>query len=171
MKSAAKLNKVVHSGKRWDTERQGMLLGQYDGKVDAKGRTAFPKKFREVLGDKLIITLGYENSLIVVSEENWKSLLEGTEGRPFIESETRETQRFLLGGASGIELDDKGRFVLPGYLREFAGVEDDVVFLGLSRYVEIWDKKKWLIYRKGLEKNIDSISKRLLKKESEKGDE
>ncbi|MGA2911316.1 MAG: cell division/cell wall cluster transcriptional repressor MraZ [Candidatus Levyibacteriota bacterium] len=148
-----------------------MLIGQYDGKVDTKGRTALPKKFREVLGDKLIITLGYESSLIVVSEENWKALLEGTEGRPFIESETRETQRFLLGGASGIQLDDKGRFVLPAYLREFAGVEDDVVFLGLSRYVEIWDKKKWLIYRKGLEKNIDSISKRLLKKEGDKGDE
>jgi MraZ protein len=148
-----------------------MLLGQYDGKIDAKGRMAFPKKFREVLGDKLIVTLGYENSLIVVSEENWKALLEGTEGRPFIESETRETQRFLLGGASGVELDGKGRFVLPAYLREFAGVEDDVVFLGLSRYVEIWDKKKWLSYRKGLEKNIDSISKRLVKKEGDKGDE
>lgn len=151
--------------------KAGMLLGQYDGKIDAKGRMAFPKKFREVLGDKLIVTLGYENSLIVVSEENWKALLEGTEGRPFIESETRETQRFLLGGASGVELDGKGRFVLPAYLREFAGVEDDVVFLGLSRYVEIWDKKKWLSYRKGLEKNIDSISKRLVKKEGDKGDE
>jgi MraZ protein len=171
VKTAAEWNKVVHSGKRWDTERQVMLLGQYDGKVDAKGRTAFPKKFREVLGDKLIITLGYENSLIVVSEENWRALLEGTEGRPFIESETRETQRFLLGGASGIELDGKGRFVLPAYIREFAGVEDDVVFIGLSRYVEIWDKKKWLLYRKGLEKNIDSISKRLIKKEGEKRDE
>jgi MraZ protein len=171
VKTAAKWNKVVHSGKRWDTERQVMLLGQYDGKIDAKGRTAFPKKFREVLGDKLIVTLGYENSLIIVSEENWKALLEGTEGRPFIESETRETQRFLLGGASNIELDGKGRFVLPAYLREFAGVEDDVVFIGLSRYVEIWDKGRWLIYRKGLEKNIDSISKRLAKKEGDKGDE
>ncbi len=148
-----------------------MLLGQYDGRIDIKGRTAFPKKFREILGDKLIVTLGYENSLIVVSEENWKALLEGTEGRPFIESETRQTQRFLLGGASNIELDGKGRFVLPAYLREFAEIEDDVVFIGLSRYVEIWDKGRWLAYRKGLEKNIDSISKRLVKKEGEKGDE
>lgn len=145
-----------------------MLLGQYDGKIDDKGRTAFPKKFREVLGDKLIVTLGYENSLIVVSEENWKALLEGTEGKPFIQSETRETQRFLLGGASGVELDDKGRFVLPAYLREFAKVKDNVVFIGLSRYVEIWDKDRWLEYRKTLEKNIDTISERLVKKEDEK---
>ena len=148
-----------------------MLVGQYDGKVDVKGRTAFPKKFRAILGDKLIITLGYENSLIVVSEENWKALLEGTEGRPFIESETRETQRFLLGGASNVSLDGKGRFVLPGYLREFGKIKDAVVFIGLSRYVEIWDKNRWLEYRKGLEKNIDSISKRLINKEDGKGDE
>jgi len=155
-------------GKGGPRERQQMLLGQYDGKIDIKGRTAFPKKFREVLGDKLIVTLGYENSLIVVSEENWKALLEGTEGKPFIQSETRETQRFLLGGASGIELDDKGRFVLPAYLRAFAKVKNDVVFIGLSRYVEIWDKDRWLEYRKTLEKDIDTISQRLVEKEDKK---
>lgn len=148
-----------------------MLIGQYDGKIDNKGRSAFPKKFREVLGDKLIVTFGYENSLIVVSEENWKALLEGTEGRPFIESATRETQRFLLGGASNIELDGKGRFILPAYLREFGEIKENVVFVGLSRYVEIWDKEKWLAYEKFLEKNIDKISQRLVKKGEEKGDE
>ena len=142
-----------------------MLIGQYEGKPGAKGRIAFPKKFREVLGDKLIITLGYENSLIVVSEENWKALLEGTEGKPFIQSETRETQRFLLGGASNVELDNKGRLIIPSYLREFAKIENDVVFLGLSRYVEIWDKALWLEYRQNLEKNIDRISQRLVKQE------
>lgn len=139
-----------------------MLIGQYTGTIGAKGRVAFPKKFREVLGDKLIVTQGYENSLIVVSEEGWKALLEGTEGKPFIQAETRETQRFLLGGASFSELDDKGRFILPTYLRDFAKIGDEIVFLGLSRYVEIWDKKRWEEYKQNLEKNIDSISKRLI---------
>lgn len=149
-----------------------MLIGQYDGKIDSKGRSAFPKKFREILGDKLIVTFGYENSLIVVSEENWKALLEGTEGRPFIESAARETQRFLLGGASNVELDSKGRFILPAYLREFGKIKENVVFVGLSRYVEIWDKGRWLEYEKFLEKNIDDISQRLTeKKDGKKGNE
>lgn len=151
--------------------RQEMLIGQYEGRVDEKGRTALPKKFRAILGDKLIVTLGYENSLIVVSEQNWKQLLEGTEGRPFIDSATRETQRFLLGGASGVELDDKGRFVLPSYLREFGQVKEDVVFLGLSKYIEIWDKKRWEEYRAGLEKNIATISQRLANEEKSDGNE
>ncbi len=142
-----------------------MLIGQYEGKIDIKNRIAFPKKFREFLGDKLIVTLGYENSLIVVSEKNWKALLEGTEGKPFIQSEARETQRFLLGGASSVELDSKGRFVLPSYLRDFGKIEDTVVFIGLSRYVEIWDKKRWEEYRGNLEKNIDKISQKLVEKD------
>src|SRR3989344_2152249 len=140
-----------------------MLLGQYESKIDTKARLSFPKKFREILGEKLIVTLGYENALIIVSEKNWKALLEGTEGRPFIHSETRETQRFLLGSASSVELDAKGRFILPAYLKEFGRIEDEVVFIGLSRYVEIWDKKRWLEYRNVLEKRIDAISKRLTK--------
>lgn len=144
----------------------GMVIGQYAGKVGVKNRLAFPKKFREILGDNLIITLGYENSLIVVSEEGWKALLEGTEGRPFIQSETRNTQRFLLGGATNISLDSKGRFIIPSYLRSFAGITDEVVFLGLSRYVEIWDKGRWEKYSKFLEKNIETIAKKLTRDET-----
>ena len=143
-----------------------MLLGQYEGKVGEKSRIALPKKLREIIGEKLIITLGYENSLIVVSEEGWKALLEGTEGRPFIEKPARETQRYLLGGATNVSLDAKGRFVIPDYLRRFAKVKTEVVFLGLSRYVELWDKQIWETYRQELEKNIDKISTKLIDKDT-----
>lgn len=147
-----------------------MLIGQYEAKIDKKGRTAIPKKFREILGNNIIVTLGYENSLIVVSETQWQALLEGTAGRPFIEYETRETQRFLLGGAASVELDSKGRFILPSYLREFAKIEEKIIFLGLSRYVEIWDRKRWEDYRGYLEKNIERISSRLVKKGEKKNE-
>lgn len=163
---------MIKSGLKWEKvgqkgRNEKMLLGQYEGKIDNKNRLAMPKKIREMLGHKLIITKGYENSLIIVSEEGWKALLEGTEGRPFIQSETRETQRFLLGGASFVELDDKGRFVMPSYLRTFAKIKDEVVFLGLSRYVEVWDKSRWEEHSQNLEDNIDRISKKLT--EDEKG--
>ena len=142
-----------------------MLIGQYESKIGAKNRIAFPKKFREILGDKLIITLGYENSLVIVSEQNWKALLEGTEGKPFIQKGARETQRFLLGGASNVSLDSKGRFVIPSYLRSFAKIQNEAIFLGLSRFVEMWDRKRWETYRLNLEKTIDKISEKLVEKE------
>ena len=144
----------------------GMLLGQFEGVVGEKSRVALPKRLREIIGSKLIITLGYENSLIIVSEEGWKALLEGTEGRPFIEKPARETQRYLLGGATFVELDAKGRFIIPDYLRRFAKIKGKVVFLGLSRYVELWDKKIWETYRLDLEKNIDKISTKLIDKDA-----
>lgn len=138
-----------------------MLIGQYESKVGDKFRIAFPKKFREVLGDKLIITLGFEGSLIIVSQDGWRSLLEGTEGKPFTTSVARETQRFLLGNATEVKLDEKGRFVLPAYLREHASITSDVVFLGISRYVEMWDQKKWLKYQEHLTNRIGFITEML----------
>src|SRR6266567_1141575 len=138
-----------------------MLLGQFDGKIGEKHQVSLPKKFREVLGGKLIVTKGFEHCLIVVSEKNWKTLLEGTEGRPFTSKSTRELQRFLLGNAVDVELDTKGRFVLPEFLRAFAKIKNDVLFAGISRFVEIWDKESWETHQKELAKDIGWIGEKL----------
>ena len=142
-----------------------MLIGQFESKIGEKHQAGLPKKFRDILGEKLIVTKGFENCLIVVSEENWKTLLEGTEGKPFTNKATRELQRFLLGNASYIELDQKGRFVIPEYLRTFADIDSDVIFVGIQRFVELWDKKSWEEHQKDLAKNIDSIAERLNEQE------
>jgi MraZ protein len=138
-----------------------MLIGQFESKIGEKHQVGLPKKFRDVLGEKLIITKGFENCLLIVSEENWKTLLEGTEGKPFTSKATRELQRFLLGNASDIDLDTKGRFVIPEYLRNFAGIKEDLVFVGIQRFVEIWNTKDWEEHQKELAKNIGSIAERL----------
>ena len=138
-----------------------MLIGQYESKIGEKHQAGLPKKFRDVLGEKLIVTKGFENCLIIVSEENWKTLLEGTEGKPFTSKATRELQRFLLGNASYVELDQKGRFVIPEYLRTFAHIETDMIFVGIQRFVEVWNKKSWEEHQKDLAKNIDSIAEKL----------
>lgn len=138
-----------------------MLIGQYGSNISEKHQVGLPKKFREKLGEKLIITKGFENCLIIVSEENWKTLLEGTEGKPFTSKSTRELQRFLLGNASDVELDSKGRFVIPEYLRTFARLQDEIVFVGIQRFVEVWNKQLWEKHQEDLAKNIDSIAERL----------
>jgi MraZ protein len=138
-----------------------MLIGQYDGKIGEKHQVALPKKFREKLGDKLIITKGFENCLIIVSEENWKTLLEGTEGKPFTNKNTRELQRFLLGNATYVELDTKGRFILPEFLREYGLIKEEIIFAGIQRFIEIWDKTQWNKHQEELSKNISSIAERL----------
>ena len=138
-----------------------MLIGQYESRIGEKHQAGLPRKFRDILGEKLIITKGFENCLIVVSEENWKTLLEGTEGKPFTNKSARELQRFLLGNASYIELDQKGRFVIPEYLRKFAQIEEDIIFVGVQRFVEVWNKKDWDEHQEHLAKNIETIAEKL----------
>lgn len=137
------------------------LLGQYQAKVSPKGRIAFPKRFRQILGNEIIITRGYEGCLIAVSQKEWQMIAAPTENRPFVLSPTRDTARFLLGNATLVELDDQGRFIIPTYLRDYSGIKQEAVFLGLGRYVEIWDKAKWEEYQRYLSKNINHISERL----------
>lgn len=138
-----------------------MVIGQYEGKIGEKYQVAIPKKFREVLGDKLIITKGFEGCLIAVAENNWKSMLEDIEGRPFTDKISREKQRFILGNASLVELDTKGRFVLPEYLRKYAQITNDLIYVGIERFFEIWDKDKWEEQQKALTQNIETITEKL----------
>lgn len=146
----------MKSGEEWK-----MLIGQYKAKISIKGRLALPKKFREELGDSLVITLGYENSLMVVSAKDWHLLIEATENKPIILDSARDTNRFLLGEASEVALDEQGRCVLPSYLRQYAKIGEEVVFLGLNKYVEVWDKTAWESYQKALHENIGKIAERL----------
>lgn len=145
-----------------------MLIGRFDGKISAKYQVAFPKKFREILGDKLIITKGFEQALMVIAEQNWEQVLEDIETTSVTQGIARETKRFLLGGAAFVDLDQKGRFILPDYLRTFGELQEDIVFIGQERYVEIWDKKRWDDYNLELAGKIESIVERLTKDPAQK---
>lgn len=139
-----------------------MLLGQVNKKLDDKNRISFPYRYRKIMGDKLIITKNMDSSLLVVSRDRWRALLEGTEGKPFIQKEVREIQRFLFGSAQEVELDEKGRFVLLQHLKEYSGIKSEAVFVGVFNRVEIWGIERWNIYnKKHLEKNINSIVEKL----------
>lgn len=142
-----------------------MLIGQYEGKIGEKSRIAFPSKFREEIGEKLIVTKGLENCLLIISEDGWRTLLEGTVGKPFTDKHSREMQRFLLGNATLVELDAKGRFIIPEYLREHARLKSEVVFAGIERFIELWNKESWEKHQEVLAANIESIAEKLSGKE------
>jgi MraZ protein len=139
-----------------------MLLGQVNNKLDDKNRLSFPKKFRKELGSRLIITANMEGSLLVVSATRFNTLLEGTENKPFIDKSVREVQRFLLGMAEEVGLDEKGRFILPAHLKDYSGISQEAVFVGLNNRVEIWSKTRWDEYNtKHLKRNIAEIAQKL----------
>lgn len=139
-----------------------MLIGNYQSKIDSeKGRTALPKKFRQELGKKIIITAGYENSLMIVSHNSWQKVVGEVINRPFIEGAARETDRFLLGSAFEAALDSQGRFIIPKALRNYAGLSEDIVFVGVGNRVEIWNQEKWQDHQLFLDENIERIAEKL----------
>ncbi len=117
-----------------------MLIGEYQYTVDAKGRLFIPVKFREDLGESFVVTKGLDDCLFVYSEEQWNKLLEKINALPMSQ---RDIRRFVLAGATQVDLDKQGRILLPQNLREHAKLERDVVIIGVSERVEIWDKERW----------------------------
>lgn len=120
-----------------------MIIGEYRSKVGEKKRVSLPKRFRDELGEELILTRGYEDSLIIVNKSMWEKIAKEVMNGSFINKNIRDTSRFLVGGAKEIEVDSQGRFLVPEALFEHAGLKTDVVFIGLINWVEVWDKDKW----------------------------
>lgn len=118
-----------------------MLIGEYAHSLDGKGRLNFPARLREDLGDAFILTKGLDNCLFVYSLEEWKKLEERVAALPL--SRARGLQRFLFAGAAQVEPDKQGRVLVPQNLREYAGLEKDVMVIGASNRAEIWDQQRW----------------------------
>lgn len=138
-----------------------MLIGQYQHTIDSKKRLALPAKFRGELGNKVIITKGVENCLVVYTQKEWEVMSQKLSNLPISQGEARSFTRHLLASASEIELDKLGRMLIPDYLKEYANLKKDAIICGLSNRLEIWDEKKWSDYTKGAEKGVEKIVSKL----------
>ncbi|MFW6110129.1 MAG: division/cell wall cluster transcriptional repressor MraZ [Patescibacteria group bacterium] len=138
-----------------------MLIGEHTYSVGGKRRVALPKSFREEIGNKVIVARGYEGCLIVVSPQQWEKLLNEAASGPFVSESVRDTSRFLLGSAAEVELDKQGRFVIPQHLFDYAEIGEEICFLGLGRWVEIWDRKRWQERKDYLSEEAGEIAEKL----------
>ncbi len=155
----------MESGKKWKSclPYRNMIIGQYDTTVNEKGRASFPSKFRKEIGKKIVVAKWYEGCLVLVSEDKWIELIEKLIENPKVALDNvRETDRFIIGSAFEMELDSQGRFVVPQILREYAKLEDEIVFLGLLNRVEIWNKGLWKEKEKYLQEHAGEIIKDLV---------
>jgi len=138
-----------------------MLIGEYRHTIDTKKRLALPAKFRRELGKKVIITIGFENCLVVYPEKKWKEVINRVEKLPTGQRGARSFNRVFLAGAMEVNLDRLGRILIPEYLKKYAVLKKNVIICGLSNKLEIWDSKKWEIYKNRVEKDIGNVSEKL----------
>ena len=138
-----------------------MVIGEFRQKLGEKSRIAFPKKFRSELGSSLVISKGYEKCLILMSPAQWQQMADESIKGPFVSSMIRDTRRFLFASASEVELDSQGRFVIPSYLKAFASIDSEGIFLGLGNWVELWSVDLWGEKLKEIENGSSDIADRL----------
>ena len=112
------------------------MVGKYRHNVDPKGRLFVPAKLREELGESFYVTLGLEHCLSVYTEAGWQAIVDKYNALPM--SQARK-MRFLFANAAKCEPDKQGRFLIPTELRDYAGLKDEVMFVGLAGHAEIWD--------------------------------
>ena len=120
-----------------------MFMGEYNHSIDAKGRLIIPSKFRDTLGDEFVVTKGLEGCLFVFEKYDFESFMDKLNEKSDLEAKVRKIKRFFISGAQEMEPDKQGRMLVPPTLREYAGLEKEVVFAGVGGHIEIWDKSKW----------------------------
>ncbi len=138
-----------------------MLLGEYSSQVGEKNRIAVPKKIREELIGKIVVTRGYEGCLILVDDLRWTRLIEEVNSKSLLNLSVRDTKRFLLGGAVEVEMDSQGRFVIPDSLLNFAHIANTAVFIGVGEWAEIWSEEQWNKKLDLLKDNVSDLAERL----------
>lgn len=118
-----------------------MLNGTFYQSMDVKGRMSFPTKLREIVGESFVITKGLSGCLFVYSLEDFEKLAQKLSDMPM--SKALTVQRFFMASSTTVEADKQGRVLVPQSLREYAGLEKEIVVAGVSDRAEIWDKAKW----------------------------
>jgi len=138
-----------------------MFLGEYNYNLDEKKRLAVPSRFRQSLGKKAVITRGLDNCLFLFPMKEWEKLAEKLSSMPITQADARGFSRIMLAGAMEVNLDRLGRILVPDYLKKYAGLGKKATIAGLYNRIEIWDQKKWELYKTKTEKEAGNIAERL----------
>ena len=120
-----------------------MFMGEYNHTIDAKGRLIIPSRFRELIGEEFVLTRGLAGCLSIYTMDEWVAFEEKLRALPLTNKDARTFSRFFVAGATTCQLDKQGRILVPQTLRQFAGLEKDVVLTGNLNRIEVWSKEKW----------------------------
>lgn len=124
-----------------------MLVGSFNHKLDSKGRTVLPARFRGELGNSVVATIGIDKCIALYPLSRWEELLLKLKDLSSFKKKTRDFRRVLLSMATEQDIDGAGRILLPALLREYAGVEQEITLIGAEDHMEIWDARKWEEHR------------------------
>jgi MraZ protein len=138
-----------------------MLLGEFKHSIDDKNRLSLPAKFRKEIGKNVVLTHGLDNCLFLYSMKEWERIAEKLGALSMGQSDSRRFNRFMLAGATEVEVDSAGRMLIPEYLKEFAALDEKVIVAGVHNRIELWNEERWTTYKKRILEEADSLAQKL----------
>ena len=128
--------------------RNYQLTGEYECKLDAKGRLRLPSALIRQFGFsgvlELAINRGFEKHLMMYPKDVWEGKTKIFNQLNIYNSKERQVLRYFYRGASIVAMDSADRVLLPSGLIDHAGLQKDVILFAYHEQIEIWDKKKYL---------------------------
>ncbi|MBN2371252.1 MAG: division/cell wall cluster transcriptional repressor MraZ [Vicinamibacteria bacterium] len=142
-------------------EFRRMFKGTYRHRIDAKGRVPVPAAFRRQLAlgqaDRVIVTL-MDQCLSIYPIEEWTRLEDQLRGLPVFSRPVKALTRLLMSRAVECELDVQGRILLPGTLREDAGLVREALIVGVLNRFEIWSPEAWTAFLRDSDHILEDLS-------------
>jgi len=120
-----------------------MFLNQYQHCFDDKGRLTIPAKFRELPETGAVVIQGLDRNLMVLPPDVFKVISDRLLQMSITDPAARQLRHIILGNALPVIPDGSGRILLSSNLRDYAGLKENVVFVGQGDYFEIWSVEQW----------------------------
>jgi MraZ protein len=134
-----------------------MFLGEFSHTIDDKGRLTIPAKFRDELESGVVITRGLDGCLWAYGRSEWETLAEKIAKLPTTNTAARNFSRFVFSSAFDSIPDRQGRILLPQNLRDYAGIQNETIIIGVKSKLEIWNPAKWSDVVTAVEQDTEAI--------------
>ncbi|CAN5579567.1 division/cell wall cluster transcriptional repressor MraZ [soil metagenome] len=150
------------------------FLGEFDCKLDAKGRLSLPSALRKQISpeanEKLVVNRGFENCLALYPMNEWQKISAEVNQLNMYVKKNREFARYFYRGATELELDAAGRILLPKRLSEYAGIDKEIILSAWSNKIEIWSKEKFEQLMKDEPDDFSTLAEDVMGKLNKGGD-
>jgi MraZ protein len=125
-----------------------LLTGTHPRTLDEKKRLTLPKRVREQMGDvnQLFVTPGPDQTLWIYTPTELEHLSAKLDETPATDAEARVFRRLFFAQMEEVDVDKAGRVLVPDRLVQFAGLEHEVILLGVRDHLEVWDADRWQAY-------------------------
>ena len=133
--------------------------GSFNHSLDGKGRAIIPTSFREALGENFTLTINPTKTAVAIyPQAEWEHQLERFSRINPMDRIGLQYERYLMSVSfSGNSMDAQGRVLIPAKLRAKIGLTRDIVFVGLNRYIEIWDAEVYAKMEEQTEEDFGSL--------------